>query len=204
MQQGPEILSGHQVSETRRVFEGQDSVTDLRVETAMPDEMQDVVVVPVEGLAQPGQGGMWERVNDDQATIDQTRQRRGHPGNLSIGIKLGQVGRATDREQDPQWWRHGQRRHLTGQIEIADDRRRLGQDEESAQARGIQVFPRDVGEGRNIGEPQLDPQALALLVGLVEAAPEAGADLSSEHRVIKLGAERARELLLGRTQGPHA
>ena len=196
VQQRAQVLPGHEVAQMVGVLEGEHAVAGDRVEAAMTDEVQDVIVGRPQRLTQRRERRVRQRVHDDQPTLDEVAERFGDPRDLRLGVELGEVGRAAHGQENPQWRRDGERQNLTRQVEVTDDRRGLGKNEEATQPRGIQVFPGDVGERGDVGEPQFDTQALALLVRLIEAAPEAGADLSGEHRVVELTAEGAREVVL--------
>ncbi len=181
----------------RVVLEGEHTL--LAVESAMPDEVEDVDVVVTQGIAQAGEPRIVEKADPDLSLIDRPGQRLLQPLLFLGNVEHRDVGRVRHHNQYVQG---GCDREGLDRVRKIDEthQRRVGQQaQETAQRIRVEVFPGDRRELGHRRETQADPETLAFVLRFVEAHLEGGPDVTGKYGVVELRPEPQGGIPLGGT-----
>jgi hypothetical protein len=183
VQQSGELPPSERLGSAVAPLEEQHAVAGLRVEPAVPHEMEDVKGCRQEGLAHLIQPAAIQEHDVDSLLL--ASPCRLEVGALPRQVEGGAVHRARRHCQDPQPARAGDRPPpLAMGLEGADDRSPPAQAEDVLRFRTAEQLPGQLLEIRRFRQPgidvDIDPQALAAIAETAEAGMEQVRDLILE------------------------
>ena len=184
------------------VLEVDDAVLDPVVVVAVADEVEDVDVVLPQPRRERLDGRRRQPVDLHGAFVDLVRQRVLNASPLGLDVELGQVGGRGDDDEDAQRAVDGQRPRRLRHLEVADHRGALGLGDEAVPAAVVEQLPRQTRDRRCVGEPQSQPQPVAVLAGVVLGALPGQHDVLGEHALEQRSAQVHRRLALRVGPGP--
>ena len=195
VQQGAQPRPRHPVRRAVVALQDEHSLVELAVETAVSDEVEHVEGVEQRSL-QARQGGIVEDDDLEQAGIHEVLGGRLQQLTLPVDGERGNVSRAGDHHQHPQWCSHDHGWWHAESLDLTHDRGLVRQRDEAAQLRRVEVLPRhrlQVG-----GSLQIEAQADDA------ARPGRCLDLGRERRPHGTREERVTETLAELPDVAHA
>src|SRR5262249_46501041 len=157
-----------------------DAVLRRLVEAAMPDEMQDVILALSELPLQLAEGRALEADEIDAARKLGRVERGGKPLPFGLDIERRKVRGVGDDGEDVEGGLDAKAADHLRQVEIADERRVAGQNQEARAALLVEELPREIMQLRRVGDAQAQAQPGIPPVGFIDAAVPAGVDLLAE------------------------